>query len=97
MTGKWVYDGFITWRNGTEFLRLEAYEECETHDPDKCECTEIWLGDDKTGNYDIEGVFDTYNEAKKHALKIMRENPLGWLLKDNIKTEKDKKEKVRFT
>jgi hypothetical protein len=97
MTGKWVWDGTNSWRIGTEFLSLDVYEDCETHTPNECECTEIWLRDDKTGKYDTEGIFNTYEEAKSHAEQFMRENPNGWLLKDSLKTEYDKREKVTFT
>ena len=96
MTGKWIWNGVNEWRIGTEFIQLDAYEDCETHG-DECECTEIWLGDDKTGNFDTEGIFNTFEEARQHAQEFMKENPNGWMLKDTLKTENDKKEKVTFT
>jgi hypothetical protein len=97
MTGKWVWDGCNGWRIGTEFLTIDVYEDCERHLPSECECTEVWLRDDKTGNYDCEGIYESYEEAQEHAKTFMRQNPNGWLLKDSIKTEREQKEKVCFT
>ena len=97
MTNKWVYDGHETWRIGTEFISIDAYEDCDRHDRDKCECTEVWLGDDKTGNCDTEGIFDSYDEAIEHVRQFIKETPDGWMLKDKQRTEKEKREVVSFT
>lgn len=97
MTNKWVYDGFQTWRIGTEFIAIDAYEDCEIHDPDKCECTEVWLGDDKTGNCDNEGIFESYDEAIAHVEQFIKENPNGWQYYHKQQTEKEKREVVTFT
>jgi hypothetical protein len=93
MTGKWIWNGVNEWRIGTEFIQLDAYEDCEIHNQNECECTEVWLGDDKTGSFDTEGIFDTFAEAEKHAREFMRKNPNGWMPKD----KQEPKEKVQFT
>lgn len=97
MKSKWVWENSHSWRIGTEFIKIDDYEDCEAHDPDECLCCEVWVGDDSSGNWDCEGIFDSYEEAKRYAEKFMRENPNGWMLKDRIKADYDDRVRIEFT
>lgn len=66
-------------KDTTQFLCIEAYEDCEIHDPDECTCEEVWLGDDTTGNCDVLGVYDNFEEADKASKEFMQQNPNGWM------------------
>lgn len=50
---------------------------CIEYDEDS-DCEEVWLGNDKTGDCENIGFFDTVEEADKGAKEFMRENPHGW-------------------
>lgn len=77
----WTREREYVWRNGSEALLLDHFDDCDIHDPDKCECTEIWVRDDKTGNWDSLGIFDNCVKAEREAEKFMREHPDGWMEK----------------
>jgi hypothetical protein len=98
MTGKWVEDAIErVWRIGTEFIRIDDYEDCSDHSPEECNCQEVWVGDDNSGNWDSEGIFDSIEKAEQYVKDFMKENPNGWLSDDKAKTEQEAKEKVQFT
>jgi len=60
-----------------EEVVIEVFEDCSEHDPDECECHEVWLRCNKTGNCDTLGVYNSFDEADIEAKKFMRENQKG--------------------
>lgn len=59
-------------------ITIEPYEDCTEHDPDECQCHEIWIADDKNGQYDSIGIYNTFEEADQETKKWMREHLEGW-------------------
>jgi len=57
------------------------HEDHETPEDDPhlriCECHEVWMRCEKTGNIDTLGVYDSFDEADREAKKFMRENQRG--------------------
>jgi len=93
---KWDRNG-DTWNIGTQFIQIDAYEDCSDHSPEECNCQEVWVGDDITGNYDVEGIFDNYEDAEKYVESFLKVNPLGWMAKSKAKAKMEEKVKVSFT
>jgi hypothetical protein len=93
---KWDRIGDV-WRIGTQFIRIDEYGDCSIHEPDKCECQEVWVGDDFSGNWDSEGIFDNYDKALEYVHNFLEENPRGWTKESQQKAKQEEREKVSFT
>lgn len=93
---KWVQDG-DGWVIGTQFIRIDAYEDCSDHKPSECNCQEVWVGDDSTGNWDCEGIFNNYDKALEYVKNFLKENPRGWTTESKTEAKAEEKEKVAFT
>lgn len=51
---------------------------CETHGDKECTCWEVWIADDKTGNWDCLGIWENFELADQKAKEWMGENSEGW-------------------
>ena len=62
-----------------DFVCIEPWDDiCERHRDQECTCWEAWLGNDKTGDCDTLGIWESFDKADQEAKKWMNENPNGW-------------------
>jgi hypothetical protein len=76
-----IWDFYKDGKRTGMWLMVEALDDCDICEEEgkECECHEVCVFDDNTGNVDTLTVEDTYEKAMEFAKTWMKENENGWV------------------